>query len=120
MGVLPESFRYCLQTNDAKSKNSQLDGEEKASLLPSVLESAFGYLGKDASDKRRIFAGANWSAAIKNPFRTFGNTREGLETILADLHATQHEPIIFVLHLAHPRIEYLDRGKSAIVIGDSE
>jgi hypothetical protein len=103
MGVLPESFRY-------EKKLS------KPPELPSVLESAFGWLGEGVADKRKICAGANWSAAIKNPFRAFGGTGEGLETVLAKLRATREEPVVFVLHLAHPRVEYTDRGKSALVI----
>jgi hypothetical protein len=82
-----------------------------------VLESAFGWRGEKAKDERQIYTGANWSAAIKNPFRTFGATGEGLETTLADLRVTRNEPVVFVFHLAHPRVEYTDRGKSALVIG---
>ena len=87
--------------------------------MPWVLESAFGYLG-EGDKKRQIFSGANWSAAINNPFRTFGSTGEGLESALADMRAGRREPIVFVLHLAHPRVEYTDRGKSALVIGGRE
>lgn len=103
MGVTPESFRY--------GRRLSKDG------LPWVLEAAFGWLGNAAPDSRSIFAGANWSAAIKNPFRSFGSTGEGLEAALADRKVGAHEPIVFVLHLAHPRVEYTDRGKSALVIG---
>jgi DNA topoisomerase VI subunit B len=103
MGVQKDSFRY--------SKKLSKDG------LPWVLESAFGWLGDESDDSRRIFAGANWSAAIKNPFRSFGATGEGLEAALNQQRAGRNEPIVFVLHLAHPRVEYTDRGKSAIVIG---
>jgi hypothetical protein len=106
MGVQPESFRY-------KRKLSK-DG------LPWVLESAFGWLGQDAPDDRRIYTGANWSAALGNPFRSFGPTGEGLETLLANMRATSSEPVVFVLHLAHPRVEYTDRGKSAFVIGGTQ
>jgi hypothetical protein len=119
MGVRPESFRYAQKVSGGKSKNSQpaTDEESKLSELPWVVESAFGWLGKEAEDERKICVGANWSAAIKNPFRSFGATGEGLETHLADLRATWSEPVVFVLHLAHPRVEYTDRGKSALVIG---
>jgi hypothetical protein len=120
MGVKPASFRYCRKLSEGKSKKLQGGApDEKASFseVPWVLESAFGWLGEEAEDSRRIFAGANWSAAIKNPFRSFGSTGEGLETALADRRATSAEPVVFVLHLAHPRVEYTDRGKSAIVIG---
>ena len=62
MGVRPDSFRY--------SRKLSKDG------LPWVLESAFGWLGDEAEDMRRIYSGANWSAAIKNPFRSFGATAD--------------------------------------------
>ncbi len=67
--------------------------------------------GEEASDSRRIYSGANWSAAIKNPFRSFGTTGEGLEAVLSEMKAWSYEPVVFVLHLAHPRIEFTDRGK---------
>lgn len=104
MGVEPNSFRY--------SRKLAKDG------LPWVLESAFGWLGDEAQDDRRIYAGANWSAAIKNPFRSFGATGEGLEAALSDMRAGADEPVVFVMHLAHPRVEYVDRGKSALVVGE--
>jgi DNA topoisomerase VI subunit B len=119
MGVLPESFRYSRKASDAKSKKSQPAPDEKASFssgVPWVLESAFGWLGPKAKDERRIYAGANWSAAINNPFRRFGGTGEGLETALANMRATRNEPVVFVLHLAHPRVEYTERGKSALLV----
>jgi DNA topoisomerase VI subunit B len=102
MGILPASFRY--------SKRLSKSG------LPGVVESAFGWLGLDAEDSRRIYTGVNWSAAIGNPFRSFGTTGEGLETYLAHRRATAGEPVVFVLHLAQPRVEYRDHGKSAVVV----
>jgi hypothetical protein len=113
MGVVPESFRYSRKL--ARVTNAQPAGG--ANPLPWVLESAFGWLGPEAEDQRRIYTGANWSSAINNPFRAFGPTGEGLETVLAKMRATRDEPVVFVLHLAHPRIEYTDRGKSALVVG---
>jgi hypothetical protein len=115
MGVKPESFRYSRRL--AKCKNRPSGMGDEASLIPWVLESAFGYLGEESDQGRRIYTGANWSAAIGNPFRSFGETGEGLETVLSDMRATRSEPVVFVLHLAHPRVEYTDRGKSAMVIG---
>lgn len=79
-----------------------------------VLESAFGYLG--GNERRQIYAGANWSAGIKNPFRSFGATGEGLEAVLGQQRAGRQEPIVFLMHLAHPRVEYQDRGKSSITV----
>jgi DNA topoisomerase VI subunit B len=120
MGVKPESFRYSKKLDGPKCKKSQSAPDDKASFLPGVLESAFGWLGQESKDSRRFYTGANWSAAIGNPFRSFGDTGEGLETALADLRATRNEPVVFVLHLAQPRISYLDRGKSALAIGGTE
>jgi hypothetical protein len=119
MGVVPESFRYAKKLGGGKSTKPPNEADDKACFpdLPWVLESAFGWRGEKAEDERQIYTGANWSAAIKNPFRTFGATGEGMETTLAELHATRKEPIVVVLHLAHPRIDYTDRGKSALVIG---
>jgi hypothetical protein len=115
LGVTPDSFRYCRRL--AKSKNSQSAPNQEAGSLPWVLEAAFGWLGPKAADERRIYTGTNWSAAINNPFRSFGDTGEGLETTLAEMRATRSEPIVYAIHLAHPRIEYTDRAKSALVIG---
>jgi len=104
LGCDPEQFKY--------SKIAEVGDDG----LPFVLESAFGWLGEDADDRRKICTGANWSAAIKNPFRSFGTTGEGLEAHLTERKAGANEPILFVLHLAHPRVKYTDRGKSAISI----
>jgi DNA topoisomerase VI subunit B len=106
IGVQPESFNY--------SKKLDEDG------IPGVLESAFGWLGDESVDARKIVSGANWSGAIKNPFRSFGQTGEGLEAVLAQQRAGRKEPVVFCLHLAQPRVEYTDRGKSALVIGGAK
>ena len=39
-----------------------------------------------------------------------------LDTILSRAKVDTDEPVIFLLHAAHPRVEYLDRGKSAVVV----
>ena len=103
MGVVPESFQY--------TRKVSKDG------LPWVLESAFGWKGESSEDWRSIISGANWSAAIKNPFRSFGATGQGLESALTEMRASAAEPVVFVLHLSHPRVEYTDRGKSSLVVG---
>lgn len=102
MGVREESFLYCLKL--AKEG------------LPGVLETAFGWLGPDARDRRNFYTGVNWSSAIKNPFRSFGDTGEGLETAMAKMKVTRYEPVVFVLHLAQPRIDYTNRGKTTIIV----
>jgi hypothetical protein len=88
--------------------------------VPYVIEFAFGVrnagLIPGSRASRIDFMGANWSTAIGNPFRSFGSTGEGLETILAKVHANANEPVICALHLACARIQFADRGKSSIIL----
>ena len=101
-GANPNSFRY------KRSVGIDEDG------LPCVVETAFGFA--PGQQGRRIITGANWSVGLTNPFRSFGRHSEGLESVLVEARARSGEPIILLVHLACPRIEYTDRGKSAIVV----
>ena len=58
----------------------------------------------------------NWSPGIANPFRQVGKWGQSLDTTLSQQRADRDEPVIIILHLACPRVEYTDRGKSALVI----
>ena len=87
--------------------------------VPDVIETAFGYRPGGA-DQRRIITGVNWSPAIGNPFRSLGTYGQSLDSILAAQRSGRDEPIVFVLHLARPRIEYTDHGKTAIAISDED
>ena len=82
--------------------------------VPWVVETAFGWC-PDA-DQRRLITGVNWSPGIINPFRELGRFGNSLDTVLSQARADQNEPVILVLHMACPRVEYTDRGKSAVVI----
>jgi len=90
--------------------------------IPYVVEFAFGLhqsgLTQGAAVSRKIITGANWSAAIHNPFRAFGSTGEGLENTLAKVRANASQPVICALHLASAYIQYADRGKSSIILTD--
>ena len=86
--------------------------------IPDVIETAFGWC-PDGANERRIITGVNWSPAIGNPFRSLGSYGESLDTILSEQHSGRAEPIIFVLHLARPPIEYTDHGKTAVVVPGS-
>jgi DNA topoisomerase VI subunit B len=92
--------------------------------IPYVIEFAFGLhqsgLSRDGVGVARKFVtGANWSAAIHNPFRAFGSTGEGLENTLAEVRANASQPVICALHLASAHIQYADRGKSSIILTDN-
>jgi hypothetical protein len=88
---------------------------ETAEGLPVVIETAFGWRPV-APPVRRIIAGANWSPGLGNPFRDFGRDGEGLERLLAEQRASAHEPIVFFVHLASPRVQFSDRGKTALIL----
>jgi DNA topoisomerase VI subunit B len=106
-GADPRAFQY-------KRNFGDTDG------IPAVLEAAFGWCPN--GDRRRIITGVNWSPAIGNPFRSLGPYGESLDSILSEQRSGAAEPIIFVLHLARPRIEYTDHGKTTIALdgGDDE
>ena len=105
--------------------------------IPYVVEFAFGLhqagLAPGGGERRlvsigngvvafaggRLFVtGANWSAAISNPFRRFGSTGEELESTLAKVRANVNQPVICALHLASARLQFADRGKSSIILTD--
>lgn len=82
--------------------------------LPWILETAFGWCPQ--APARRLVTGVNWSPGIVNPFRELGPYGVSLDTILSQARADRDEPVILLLHLACPRVQYTDRGKSAVVI----
>jgi DNA topoisomerase VI subunit B len=81
--------------------------------LPSILEVAFAW--NPDLGQRRFCAGINWSPCIVNPFRELGDSG-GLDGILESQRAGPEEPVIIAVHFACPRVQFMDRGKSAIVI----
>ena len=96
--------------------------------IPYVVEFAFGLFdsalqaragaGREAT--RKIITGANFSAAIGNPFRRFGSTGEGLDATLQKVRSSNAtQPVICALHLASARLQFADRGKSSIILTDN-
>jgi DNA topoisomerase VI subunit B len=85
--------------------------------LPWQIETAFAWSPKAAI--RRLITGVNWSPGIVNPIRQLGRFGQSLDSLLEQQHAGPDEPIVFVLHVACPRVTYTDRGKSAIVLGNN-
>lgn len=86
--------------------------------VPWLIETAFAWRGDNggASGCRRLITGVNWSPGIVNPFRQLGKLGEGLDSVLEKQRAGRNEPVVLLLHLACPRVNYTDRGKSAVVI----
>jgi DNA topoisomerase VI subunit B len=104
-GCRMDSFAYRKVIADA-------DGDG----LPCVLETAFAW--RPGSQERRIVTGVNWSPGIRNLFRQLGRYGESLDAILQEQKIGWDAQAVFLLHVACPRVEYTDRGKSAVVVGD--
>ena len=103
MGGEMESFKYVLKADN----NTE---------TPGVVECVFCWFGEDDERQRRLVTGVNWSTAINNPFRSLGQIGVSLDTMLAHQRATADEPVMLVVHVACPRVQYIDRGKSSLVI----
>jgi DNA topoisomerase VI subunit B len=82
--------------------------------IPWMVETAFGWCPE--AKARRLVTGVNWSPGIINPFRELGHFGTSLDTVLTRQRAAANEPVIMVLHMTCPRVEYTDRGKSAVVV----
>ena len=84
-------------------------------VLPWVLETCFAYCPNE-DHPRRIITGCNWSPSIVNPFRQLGALGKSLDSILENQRVGRDEPVVFLLHIACPKVSYADRGKSSIVV----
>jgi DNA topoisomerase VI subunit B len=82
--------------------------------VPWVVEAAFAW--RPDLTSRRLITGVNWSPGIVNPFRALGSYHQSLDTVLSQQRADRDEPVIVLLHLVCPRVDYTDRGKSAVVV----
>jgi hypothetical protein len=104
-----EGFGCEMESFDYKRVMDVTDG------IPWVVETAFGWWPKSTIG-RYLVTGVNWSPGIINPFRELGRFGQSLDTILSQQRADRNEPVILVLHISCPRVEYTDRGKSAVVV----
>ena len=55
--------------------------------IPFLIETAFGWLGEKAENKRRLVSGVNWSPGIVNPFRTLGEYRPRFNLVMTEQRA---------------------------------
>ena len=111
LGVLGEAHvRSFLTTHAAVEPESityykavgEVDG------LPYVLEVACGwYTEAYAACDQRTLVGVNWTPALKMPFPE-------LAQWLGECRVDSFDPVAVFVHLALPRVEYTDRGKSVL------
>jgi len=92
-GVTEESTRYVKRT-----------GEE--GNMPYIIEVTFGVCGMDDA-KRRIVTGLNWSP-------TLGVPTSSLRSVISEMRIDPHDPVTLVVHVAKPRFDFTNRGKSEV------
>jgi DNA topoisomerase VI subunit B len=73
--------------------------------LPYVLEVAFGYHMQDRP--RTVITGVNWSPTLQPPFAS-------LDGLLEERWVGEDDPCVLIAHLACPRPEFTDTGKTAL------
>ncbi len=94
-GIAEESVRY-----------HKALGEDGG--LPYVVEVAFGVRkGDEFESSRHIITGLNWSPTLGIPVPM-------LQTVLGQMRVDPHDPVTVVVHLARPRFEFVDRGKTKL------
>ena len=75
--------------------------------LPFIVEAAFGVYNEDDQYKQQMIVGLNWSPALNRPFQKL---TDALEECLVD----SYDSVMVVLHIACPRFDYTDLGKTRI------
>src|SRR5262249_7134500 len=96
--VDPESVRYRI----APLSKSLFDG------VPFVLEMVSGIRGQQQEGQGRgILVGLNRSAAFKPP-------SDELTNLLSEMRVDPADPVVVLVHLACPRLEVTDHGKSTL------
>ncbi len=115
LGIIGEAhFRKRFEAAGCEMESFEYRKTLDSDGLPTVIETAFGWCPE--KEERRLVTGVNWSPGIINPFRQLGTYGESLDTLLTEQEATRNDEVIFVLHVAQPRVQYTDRGKSAVVM----
>lgn len=92
-GVAPETITY-----------KKFEGN--ALHLPYVLEVACGWF-EDKVTQRQVSCGLNWSPTLRVPFSR-------LDGYLGRARVDAFDPVAVVVHLACPRLDFVDRGKSRL------
>ena len=75
--------------------------------LPYILEIAFGINDNDETTRRMVI-GLNWSPVIG------GDPDPVLRQAVQEARLDSHDPVTLIVHIARPRFEFMDRGKTRL------
>jgi DNA topoisomerase VI subunit B len=113
LGVLGEAHvrTYLTTHHDAKPESLKYHKVRGfADGLPFVLELACGWYTDDFSDcGQRTIVAVNWTPALKPPFTE-------LQALLGEARVDSFDEVVVLVHLAMPRVDFTDRGKSAVAL----
>jgi hypothetical protein len=94
-------------SEDEDEDEREDEDDDAPPSLPSGAEAARRAMG--VPDRRILIEGFNFTPAIgDSPFR--------LEGLLAQQMVDDEDPVIAFVHLASPRLEFLDRGKARVAL----
>jgi DNA topoisomerase VI subunit B len=113
LGVLGEAHVRKFLTTHAHVELESLKYHKimgSADGLPFVLELACGLYTHDFQGcGQRTIVGVNWTPALKPPFI-------GLQALLGEARVDSFDPVVVLVHLAMPRVDFTDRGKSTVAL----
>jgi DNA topoisomerase VI subunit B len=113
LGVLGEAHvRHYLATyrdvEPTSIKYRKMEGIAEG--LPFVLELACGWYTDDCwNHPQCTTVGVNWSPRLKPPFPE-------LPALLGKARIDDFDPVVVFVHLAMPRVDFTDRGKSVVAL----
>ena len=98
LDVEPDSFKY-----------RKVEGYTQD--LPFVLEVGFGWYraSEETQPIRYTMTGLNWTPTLTSPLDALG-------TLLGEARVDPDDPVVVLVHLACPRLDFMDRGKSRLAL----
>jgi hypothetical protein len=113
LGILGEAHVRTFLTTHAHVQPDSLQYRKVEGIadgLPFVLEVACGWYTEAFWEcQQRSIVGVNWTPALRSPFPEFPE-------LLGKARVDDFDPIVVFVHLAMPRPDFMDRGKSVLML----
>lgn len=108
LGIIGEEHltKWMLTHGDAAEKSIRYKRVEAKEGPPHIIEVVFA-VRKDDAGRRILRTGMNWTPALGDPIPT-------LTRVVQEMRIDSHDPVTLVVHLARPRFEFVDRGKTRV------
>ena len=106
LGIIGEDHltKWMIRYADVAEKSIRYSRRLGVNGLPHVLEMAFGVRN---GGERRIVSGLNWAPTLVLPTEELGR-------LLGQWRIDKHDPVTVIVHIARPRFEFVDRGKTRL------